>query len=126
MSSFLEICQMAREECGMGGSGPTNTVGQTGTLATVVRRTSQAWIDIQKSRPYWKFLRAQFGVALTVDQPIYEVAAATDADPPGFGLTSVDKWNRELLYTFAPDTDFTSPSIDRTQWTYLPYQNWRH
>ncbi len=119
MSSFLEICQMARQECGMGGAGPANTTGQTGAMAVVVDRTSKAWIDIQKSRPYWKFLRALLSYTLTVDQNSYVVADSTTGSPPGFGLNTVDKWDIQSCWIFAAD------GSNRSRLLYMPYQNFR-
>lgn len=116
MSSFLEICQMARQECGMGGAGPTNTTGQTGAMAAVVQRTQQAWIDIQKMRPYWKFLRAKLTFTLVVDQQEYVVA---DAAPTGFGLTTVDKWDKQSCWIYDED------STNRSRLLYMPYQAFR-
>lgn len=96
----------------MGGAGPTNTTGQTGAMATVVQRTSQAWIDIQKSRPYWKFLRATLTYVLTIDENSYIVA--TD-----FGLTTVDKWDKQSCWIY------TTTTADRSRLLYMPYQAFR-
>ncbi len=117
MPTFVEICQMARQECGMGGSGPSSTVGQTGALGTIVQRTSQAWIDIQKSKPYWKFLRANLTFTLVVDQALYVVS---DPLPSGFALTAVDKWDKESCWIY------TATAADRSRLTYVPYQVFRN
>lgn len=117
MSSFLEVCQMSRQECGMGGAGPTNTTGQTGAMATVVQRTSQAWIDIQKSKPYWKFLRAKFTMPLEIDVQEYTVSGTLGAG--GYGLTTVDKWDKQSCWIYLTST------ADERRLIYLPYQDFR-
>ena len=119
MSTLLEICQTARQECGMGGTGPSTVTGLTGAMATLVNRTSQAWIDIQKSKPYWKFLRELFVFTMTEGQNEYVVADATTADPPGFGLTTVDKWDKQSCWIYETSL------ADRSQLVWMPYQNFR-
>lgn len=57
MSTFLQLCQSVRQECGLAGDGPTSVASQTGVLKKVVDRTSRAWVDIQASKPNWFFLR---------------------------------------------------------------------
>lgn len=56
--TFLELCQTLRRECGISGSGPASTVGQTGEYQRVVNWVAQAWREIQQMRDDWLFMWA--------------------------------------------------------------------
>lgn len=102
----------------MGGAGPTNTVGQTSAMGVLVTRTAQAWIDIQKAKPNWKFLRATLSAyQLIIGQQSYTVATAL---PAGFGLTSIDKWDKDSCWIY------TTTTADRSRLTYMPYSEFRN
>lgn len=53
---FLTLCQTVRRECGIQGSGPTATTGQTGLLLRVVNWVISADLHIQEWHPDWDFL----------------------------------------------------------------------
>lgn len=116
MTDFVTLCQRVRQECGMAGDGPTTTIGQTNMLKKVVDRTQRAWIDIQASKPYWKFLRTTLSYPLVVAQQSYVVSTAT---PTGFGLTSVDKWDQQTAFIYKTSTS------DETPLKWISYQDFR-
>jgi hypothetical protein len=51
----LQLCQRARAEMGLGGSGPTTTIAQTGEMLQVVNWVDTAWERIQSMRN-WDWL----------------------------------------------------------------------
>jgi hypothetical protein len=106
---------MARRECGIGGTGPTSTLNQTGPLAKLVERVQDAWIEIQASRPYWKFLRNKLTLALEIGVGTYTVSH--DAGDGGFGLTTVDKWDKQSTWIYETSL------ADRSPCTWMPYQD---
>lgn len=98
MSTFLQLCQKVRQECGIAGEGPSSVVSQVGVLKKVVDRTARAWVDIQASRPYWKFLRNQFVFQTEVGTREYSVVN-------DLGLATCDKFDRENTYLYEVSTD---------------------
>jgi hypothetical protein len=98
MPTFLQLCQTVRQECGVAGDGPTSVVNQVGVLKKIVDRTSRAWVDIQTSRPYWKFLRNQFTFQTEVGVREYSVV-------DDLGLTTCDKFDRTNTYLYLNSTD---------------------
>ena len=81
MSTFLEICQELREECGITGStssSPTTVVSQTGELKRLVRWCKQSYLDIQNKSPNWRWLRSSFTVSVTSGDGIYSYGDCTD------------------------------------------------
>lgn len=117
MSDFVTLCQRVRQECGIAGEGPTTTVGQTGILKKIVDRTARAWVDIQASKPYWKFLRSQLALyPLIIGARSYTVSAST---PGGFGLTTVDKWDKQSSWIY------TTSTSDESALKWVTYQDFR-
>ncbi len=108
MTTFVELCQRVRQECGVGGDGPTTTIGQTGVLKKIVDRTARAWVDIQTSKPYWRFLRRTLSFPLVVGQPTYTISEAT---PTGFGLETMDKFDEQSCFIYDVDASDETPLL---------------
>lgn len=62
---FLELVQRTRQECSSSTTPLETVVAQTGKNARFVNWVSQAWVDIQGSQPYWKWMRQEFSFDLT-------------------------------------------------------------
>jgi hypothetical protein len=112
MSTFLQICQRVRQECGVAGDGPSSVTGQVGILKKIVDRTARAWTDIQTSRPYWKFRRAQKTAVTVVGQQSYTIE--TD-----FGFSDLDKFDRKNTYLYLTDGN------DEKALRWMPYDKFR-
>ncbi len=112
MPTFLQLCQRVRQECGVAGDGPSSVLSQVGILKKIVDRTQRAWVDIQASPPYWKFLRNQLEHDLTIGQREYNVR-------DDFLLTTVDKWNRDSSFIYETST------ADENNLTWVEYTKWR-
>jgi hypothetical protein len=69
--TFLELCQAARRECGIAGSGPLTVVGQTGELGRLVDWVRDSARDVYDLRPDWDMLRNDFSLALTTSVQTY-------------------------------------------------------
>lgn len=73
--TFIELCQRAKQESGISGSGPVSVLNQNGILAKVVEWVRQADLDIQRLHNDWSFLWAMTDTALTTDVRQYAMAA---------------------------------------------------
>jgi hypothetical protein len=113
MSTFLQLCQRVRLECGIAGDGPSSVVSQVGALKKVVDRTARAWVDIQASRPFWKFLRNQMTFATVVGQREYSVV-------DDIGVTTLDKFDQENTYIYLTSTE------DETRLAWEDYRRFRY
>lgn len=113
MSTFLELCQRARYECGLAGDRlPASTVSQTGAMKKLVERTSRAWVEVQASKPSWKFLRHQKTKVLVPTVRQYDIV-------DDLLITDLDHFDRENLYIFEDST------ADEKRLVWLDYQSFR-
>ena len=112
MSTFLQLCQRVRQECGVAGDGPSTVLNQVGVLKKIVDRTARAWVDIQSSRPYWKFMRNQTTFLTVVGQRTYNVV--TD-----LGISTLDKFDRQNTYLYLTSTE------DEKMLEWVPYDKFR-
>lgn len=81
--TFLELCQAARQECGVQGQGPSAVTSQSGILKKIVDWVQKSDLFIQSKHGDWDFLWAEFS-ANTVPN------SADIAKPSDLGL-----WDRE-------------------------------
>ena len=58
--TYLQLCQLTRQECGIQGQGPSAVTNQTGTSKRVVEWVRDADLLIQTLHPDWDFLHAEF------------------------------------------------------------------
>jgi len=63
--NYLQLCQLARQEFGISGTGPASVTSQTGESKQVVDGIRQAWIEIQNSAQGWRFLRSEASLSAT-------------------------------------------------------------
>lgn len=74
MSDFLALCRSVRQECGVPGDGPVSVVGQKGVLLKLVNWTAKAWVDIQRKRRDWRFMKASHAGTLAIGKQEYNAA----------------------------------------------------
>lgn len=91
MSTFLQLCQDTRRECGISGTGPTAVTGQTGELERVVQWVNQAWLEIQNRYEDWRWMRVPFTLNTAADDDEYASGDATD-DLTSAAITRFSKW----------------------------------
>lgn len=109
MSTYVQLCQRLRQEAGVAGTGPSTVASQTGMYQKLVNWVQRAWIDIQGSAPYWRFLRNQYTGTLTIGTRTYNVV--TD-----LLLNYVDKWDPEGAWIYrTSDAD-----ISQIEWLTYP------
>ena len=84
--NFLELCQMTARESGtVPGTNPLSVVNQKGRLLNVVEWVRNAWIDIQRSRPSWQFMRAEYTGEITQNTSRYSAQS--------FGIQRFSHWH---------------------------------
>jgi hypothetical protein len=106
VSTFLQLCQRVRRDCGISQSGPTTVTGQTGILANVVDWVADAIEEIENLHADWHFLLAEHTDTCVAGQQEYSA-------PSDLG-----QWDRRAVY------------LDRTLNTYrklryMDYDTWR-
>lgn len=84
----LDLVQdLVDEAQGISGSGPSSTVNQTGQYGRAVKWIDRAYLDVQRSRSTWLFLRMQFAAAVPIQDENQGYYTAAD-----LGLTNVGQW----------------------------------
>lgn len=78
--NFLEICKKVRQKVGVGGTGPTTVVAQTGALLRIVDCVNEAWREIQASQTEWKFMQKTGTLALVGGTQSYSLATIVAAN----------------------------------------------
>jgi hypothetical protein len=112
--NFLQLAQSLRQECGVSGSGPATTVGQSGEARRLVDYVNSAWLEIQGMHDAWFFMRGAFS---------FQTAAGVgDYTPAAAGLTSHRYWFKDTLRTYR-----TALGIIDEQWLVeWEYQTFRN
>lgn len=77
--NFLALCQRARQEMGISGTGPTAVTAQTGEMKRVVDWVAQAYTEICAKHTNWKFLRSSFSVNTVAGTEAYLPTDCTDS-----------------------------------------------
>lgn len=109
MATYLQLCQRARQECGIAGSGPTSVISQSGDLKRIVDWVNTAWQDIQNREDTWQWMRASFSQALTIGQNSYTAS--------GLGVSNFAMWYPDSVKLYLTTTADESPL------TYIPYDD---
>ena len=105
--NFLQIAQLVRQECGIGGSGtPASVVDQTGEMKRVIDWVIQADLYVQALNQDWKFLWKEFSIPTVIGQAAY-------SKPSDF-----DEWDKMSFWL-----DYTTD--DNTPLNYVDYLEWR-
>lgn len=79
MSTYLQLCVDARQECRVAGTGPTAVTGQTGRLKDIVDWVAQAYTEIQERHGNWRWLRSTWTVNTVASDDTYAYGDCTDS-----------------------------------------------
>ena len=105
--TFLELCQLARQECGIQGSNkPSAVTSQTGILSRIVQWVANSDLLIQSAYPDWDFLWKE----TTMGTVVGAKTVSLTVNPA--------LWDTE---SFAIERG----TSDGRKLTYLPYREWR-
>lgn len=86
--NFLQLCQQAREDCGISGTGPTSVSNQSGEYLRIVNWVNKAWEDIQNWNENWEWMRKEFTLQTVASQREYLPSAA---------VTDHSRWHGDTL-----------------------------
>ena len=120
MRTFLEICQRAVQESGVGESSQMTDVGQGPPYGTMAERVRRAWRFIQTVRDDWAWQRRTFTFVMdeTTDPPF--TPAVLTGDPQGVRdwiVRGVRSERREWSVTdLTPDPPGTDGSLLWQEW----------
>jgi hypothetical protein len=78
--NFLQICQRARQEASISGTGPSTVVSQTGELGKLIAWVLTAYQDIQDKHTSWNFLRFDFEFPTIATSSTYLPSAVSLAE----------------------------------------------
>jgi hypothetical protein len=112
--TFLQLCQLTREKCGISGSGPTSVTGQTGESLRIVNWVQEAWLDLQGYSPDWGWMRGDFTLPTVSGQQDYTPSTAS--------ITDFLRWHPDTLRIYRtsigiPDEQFL------TEWDYSVFRD---
>jgi hypothetical protein len=93
--TFLQLCQLTREKCGISGNGPALVTGQTGEMGRIVNWVQEAWIELQNRSRDWDWMRAEFCLTTVALQQEYTISSAS--------LTDFSRWHLETLRAYRAD-----------------------
>lgn len=116
---FLALAQRLRQECRVSGSGPVAVTGQNAEMTRILTWTAEAWLEIQRSNDYWRFMRASAQCATVNAQPTYSPTA-------DFGLTDFGRWalNYDNGDTFRNYDTAAGTGSEVPMWP-MSYDQWR-
>jgi len=112
VSTFLELCKDVRREAGISGTGPSAVTGQTGEMARVVEWVNAAWVSIQNSQRYWRWMRSTASATTTTGDNSY-----TYSD---FSITSFGFFHPQTFSIYTTSVGQGDESI----LSYMPWDLW--
>lgn len=90
--TFLQLCQLTREKCGISGGGPAAVANQSGENARIVNWVQESWLELQGYSPDWGWMRADFDLETIAGQQAYAPSAA--------GIIDFLRWHTDTLRVY--------------------------
>lgn len=113
-STFLQITNLARLECGITSGDLTTLTGLTGKNLQIKNWVNRSWMDIQRRHWDWQFLRSSFSFATVQNQQDY---TATQA-----GATNYGRWFPETFRIYVTSLGFPT-EIWMAEWDWSEFRN---
>lgn len=107
--SFLSLCQLTREKCGISGTGPAVVTGQTGEMGRIVNWVQEAWIELQQKSRDWDWMRGEFCLSTA--------ANVQDYTPSDASLTDFSRWHTDTLRSYRSSVGVADQQL-LTEWRY--------
>ncbi len=124
MSTFLQLAQSLRQECGVAGTGPSTVVGQVGELKRLVDWVSEAWTEIQNRHRNWRWLRYGFTFQTVADDDTYAYGDVSDA-VTAVAITRFSHWLLTDRYD-PPKIFLTSAGVGTQTWMiWVPWEHFK-
>ncbi len=121
MASFLTLCQSVASESGTipGDANPATVSAQTGRLRRVVHWTRDAYKDIQRHRPNWRWLQAEFTGQTIAGVASYDSEAMGITERFSHWLSEQDRGDSDLfVYKTSDGVGRQQPMLFR-DWDYM-------
>lgn len=115
MKNFLKICRDVIEEAGLSGEGPVTVTNTTGIERRVVGWVRQSWLDIQRYRSDWPWMRKYFSFTTSPGKVRYTLAE--------LGLSDLETWIFDAPSAFKVSL---GPAAEVPIGTTTYDQYWRH
>lgn len=112
--TFLELCQLTREKCGISGSGPAAVTAQSGEMLRIVNWVQESWLDLQRRRKMWWWMRAEFS--------FNTIASQQDYTPANAGLSDLSTWHMDTLRAYRA-ADGVGDEQFLVEWEYQTFRN---
>ena len=96
MSTYLQLCSQLRQECEVGGTGPSAVLSQTGVLARLVTWIADEYTELQQEKD-WKWLHKYFTVSATSGDGVYVYTDCTDT----VTSAAIDRFSKWHKYEFS-------------------------
>lgn len=111
--NFLQLCQRARQEAGISGTGPVSVSSQTGELGKIVDWVLTAYQDVQNKHATWDFMRFDF--------TFQTIAATSTYLPSAVNLAEHAKWEVNDMRAYLASTGLS----DEARIRYRPWRQFK-
>lgn len=108
MSTFLQLAQRLRQECGVSGTNSTVT-GASGEWLRLCDWIATAWTELQEENPEWEWMRKTVSFSTTANQGEYTPVQA--------GVSDFGSWRKESFRIY-----LTSSGVG-SEWI-LPFRDY--
>ena len=112
MSTYLQLVNKLRRECGVSGSDVATLSSQTAEFNRLAGWINLSWLDIQEAHDDWFFLRQPFAFPTVAQQFSYTPTQALISTSPGLG-----NWKRDSVRAYSPALGYGNEMI-------MPYINY--
>lgn len=94
--NYLQLVQRLRVECGVAGTGPATTVGQSGMYGMLVNYIADAWTELQGLHNTWNWMRKPFTFETVAGTGDYLPTAITNTNT-GQVMTDLRYWYKDTF-----------------------------
>lgn len=116
--NFLQLVQRLRAKVRASGTGPTTVVGQTGEYLRLVDAVNEAWMEIQRKRRDWFWLRNSMTFPTVAGQATYTLAQIGST---GTNFADFSYWDRKTFRNY-----LTATGLPDEQWMgWITFDHWR-
>lgn len=120
-TTFLDLCQRLRRECGINGTGPSTVAAQVGEMARVVGWIQSAWIDIQETHQDWEFFRGTISFPLDGIKTIWKLSDIQTASGVATFAANFSRWERDSFRNYQTSIGLNSEIFME----HVGYARWR-
>lgn len=114
MSTYLELVNLTRLECGITDVDLTTLVGVTGKNLQIKNWVNRAWMDVQRKHSNWQWMRSSFTFPTVQNQQAYTPAQAN--------ATNYGRWIPESFRSYVTSIGFNS-ELYMEDWDWESFRN---